>query len=61
VANLISALAFDSTNILHGIEGGGCSNNRQRRLVTINTSTGSATELGLSVNNLNALVFLHAP
>ncbi len=61
VVNLIDALAFDSTNILYGIEGGGGANNRQRKLVTINTTTGAATELGSSVNNLNALAFVPAP
>ncbi len=38
VVNLIDALAFDSTNILYGIEGGGGANNRQRKLVTIGSA-----------------------
>ncbi|MEO7723788.1 MAG: hypothetical protein ABIU29_03735 [Chthoniobacterales bacterium] len=53
----VGALAFSPGGELYGIEGGGNDNgsDRQRWLVTIDTKTGAAIELGETVGDLNAL------
>jgi hypothetical protein len=68
LAAFVGALAFSATNVLYGIEGGGsnkssdpATGNRDRWLVSINTSTGAAVELGATVGNLNALAFVPRP
>jgi PEP-CTERM motif len=55
----INALAFSSSGTLFGInnnEGSGTTT-PFTQLVTINTETGGVTDLGSSVNNLDALAF----
>ena len=64
LVNYVDALAFSSTDVLYGIEGGGTSkvtSNRQRWLIVIDTATGAAVELGETVGNLNSLAFAPAP
>ncbi len=53
----VGALAFSPGGVLYGLEGGGNNrgSDRQRWLVTIDTATGAATELGETVGDLNAL------
>ncbi|MEO8045619.1 MAG: hypothetical protein ABI674_12010 [Spartobacteria bacterium] len=56
----VGALAFNPGGVLYGVEGGGNDNgsDRQRWLVTIDTDTGAAVELGETVGDLNALAFV---
>lgn len=51
----INALAFNSADVLYGVQGsfGGTTH-----LITINTVTGVITDLGTSLNGLDALAFL---
>ncbi|HYR21968.1 MAG TPA: autotransporter outer membrane beta-barrel domain-containing protein [Chthoniobacterales bacterium] len=51
----INALAFNSADVLYGVQGtfGGATH-----LITINTVTGVITDLGTSLNGLDALAFL---
>ncbi|HEY1769639.1 MAG TPA: hypothetical protein VGG02_05235 [Chthoniobacterales bacterium] len=57
--DLVKALAFDPTNTLYGMEGGGGTDNTHLRfLVTINRSTGLGVEIGDSINDLDALAFV---
>jgi hypothetical protein len=59
----VNALAFSPEGVLYGIEGGGDGDesNRQRWLVTIDSDTGAAVELGETVGNLNAMAFVPQP
>jgi hypothetical protein len=61
--NYVNALAFSPAGVLYGIEGANNSgsSNRQRWLVVIDSSDGSAVELGETVGNLNALAYVPAP
>jgi hypothetical protein len=57
--DFVRALAFDNGNALYGIEGGGGSDSHFLRfLVKINLRTGRGTEVGQSINDLDALAFV---
>jgi hypothetical protein len=58
--NYVNALAFSPAGVLYGIEGANNTNtsNRQRWLVVIDSTDGSAIELGETVGNLNALAYV---
>jgi hypothetical protein len=62
LTNYVRALAFNSNDTLYGIEGGngdvGGSGKALRDLITINVQTGAVTDLGASVNNLDAIAFV---
>lgn len=54
----INALAFDSHNVLYAINGGDFGPNSLAHLVIINTTTGVITDLGPTLNSMDALAFL---
>lgn len=54
----ISALAFNSHDVLYAINGDDAGPNSPAHLVTINTTTGVITELGPTLNSMDALAFL---
>ncbi len=54
----IAALAFNSAGVLYGAYGPPVP---PTRLVTINTSTGVVTDLGPTIDDLDAIVFASAP
>jgi len=54
----ISALAFDSHDVLYAINGDDAGANSPAHLVIINTTTGVITDLGPTLNSMDALAFL---
>jgi hypothetical protein len=54
----INALAFNASGTLYGVNVNLNDAARPTHLITINTSTGAVTDVGLSVNNLDAIVFI---
>jgi hypothetical protein len=57
----ISAMAFDASDTLYGVNVDLNDVTRPTHLVTINTATGAITDIGLSVNNLDAIAFAVVP
>ena len=57
--NITNALAFDAGNVLFGVntDQGSSTSPSLTHLITIETSSGAVTDLGASVNNLDALAF----
>jgi outer membrane autotransporter protein len=53
-----NALAFDSHDVLYAINGGDFGPNSPAHLVLINTTTGAVTDLGATLNGMDALAFL---
>jgi hypothetical protein len=54
--NAISAMKFDAAGVLHAVDLAG-GTTRLATLVTINTTTGAITELGPTVDRLDAIAF----
>ncbi|MEY2479600.1 MAG: hypothetical protein QOI04_527 [Verrucomicrobiota bacterium] len=54
----VNALAFDSKDTLYGINGGDFGPGAPAHLVIINTVTGVVTDLGITLNGMDALAFL---
>ena len=54
--NAISAMKFNAAGVLHGVDLSGAAS-RPASLVTINTATGAITELGPTVDRLDAIAF----
>jgi outer membrane autotransporter protein len=54
----ISTLAFDSHDVLYAINGDDAGPNSPAHLVIINTTTGVITDLGPTLNSMDALAFL---
>jgi PEP-CTERM motif-containing protein len=55
--NTVNALAFDASNVLFGVNTNPGNDPAPTHLITINTSSGAVTDLGASVNNLDALAW----
>jgi hypothetical protein len=55
----INALAFDGAGTLFGVNiDNGQGGSKNTHLITINTTTGAITDVGASVNSLDAIVFI---
>ncbi len=59
LSDFVRGLAFNSSNVLYGMEGGGGIDNLHLRfLVTLDLSTGVGVEVGACINDLDALEFV---
>src|SRR5438128_2658998 len=66
LSDAINALAFDQTGTLFGINNDGMSGGppgspSHTHLITIDTGTGMITDIGPSLDNLDAIAFLPVP